>query len=83
MFIQNLPKISAVQASNLAANVSSSPLVTTPVSLYFETTLDNVPLKVKKRIENDLLMFIKHHREDSCLLGNKLWDEDFIDHIAT
>ena len=83
IFLQNLPKFSAVQDSNLAANTSPSPLVTTLVSISFEIILDNVPLEVKKRIDNDLLIFIKHHREDPYLLGNKLWNEEFTDQITT
>ena len=82
MFLQNLPKFSAVPVSNLATNISFSPLVTTPMNLEFETTLDNVPTGFIKSMDDDLLQFIKHCREDSCLLGNKLWDEDLIYHIA-
>ena len=82
LFLQKLPKFSAVHASNLVAKASSSLLVTTPISLNLETMLDNVPLEVKKRIDNDHVMLIKRHREDSYLLGNKLWDEEFTDHIA-
>ena len=72
----------AFQPSNLAANVSSSPLVNTAMSLAFEIT-DNIQLEVKKSIANDILMFIKHHREESYLLGNIQRDKESTYHIAT
>ena len=60
-----------------------SPLVNTPISLALETTLENVPTDVTKSIDDNILKIIKHHREDSCFSGNKLWDEYFTDHVAT
>ena len=74
IFLQDLPKYSAALALNLATNTSSSPLVTNPMSLAFEITLDNVPTRVIKSIDNDILKFIKHYRADAYLLGDKLWD---------
>ena len=60
----------------------SSPLLFTPMSLAFEMTLDNVTSGVIKNIYNDLLKFFKHHKDDSYLLGNKIWDDDFTNRIA-
>ena len=83
LFLQRLPKFSAVHASNLTANVSSSLFVTTPMSLDLEMTLDNVPHDVRKNLDNKRLMFLKYYREDSNLLGNQLWDKEFTDRITT
>ena len=49
--------------------------MTAPVILVLEIALDNVPLEAKKETDNDHLMFVKCHREDSYLLGNKLLDK--------
>ena len=83
MFLQNLPTFSAASASILVTNMSSSPLMAIPMSLALETMLDNVPTGVTKSADDDLLNFVKNHREEFCLIGNKLLDEYFIDHIAT
>ena len=83
MFLKNLPKFSTAPASNLASSISSSPLVFGPTSLALEITLDNVPSGVMKSIDNDLAKFVKHYSEDSCSLGNKLWDENFTNHVQT
>ena len=83
LLLQKLPKVFAVHASNLAGNVSSSLLVTTPISLALEITLDSVTYVVRKYLDNESLMFLKRYREDSNLLGRQLWDREFTDHITT
>ena len=75
LFLQKLSKFSAVHASNLAANVSSSLFVTNPMSLVLEITLYDVQREVRNELDNEILMFLKRYREDSNLLGYQLLDK--------
>ena len=59
LFLQKLPKFSAVHASNLVANVSYTFFVATPMSLALETMLDNVPNEARKDLGDASLIFIK------------------------
>ena len=45
--------------------------------------IDHVPDGVIKRIDKELIKFIMRHIEDSYLLGNALWDDNFTNHITT
>ena len=74
---------STTSASDLAISMSSSPLVHAPMSLALKRTLDHVPVGVIERIDKDLINFVVCHIEDSYLLGNELWDDNFTNHTTT
>ena len=83
LLLQKLPKFSTIHASNLAANVSSSQLVTTPTSLALEMLLDNVPRVVRNNLNNESLMFLERYRQDFNFVGHQMCDKDFTAHITT
>ena len=83
LFLQKLPKFSAVHTSDLVDNVSSSFFVTTPTSIDLEMLLDNVPREVRKDLDTVSLIVLKCYRENFNLVGHQLRDEEFTDHIKT
>ena len=83
MFLKTLPKFSTTSGSDLVTSISSSPLVHAPMSLALKRTLDHVPVGVIERIDKDLINFVVCHIEDSYLLGNELWDDNFTNHTTT
>ena len=53
------------------------------MSLAFQIILNQVPAGVIKCIDKELIEFILRHKEDSYLLGHKLWDNEFTKHVTT
>ena len=80
--LKNIPKLSDVPALELAFSMSFSPFVLNPMSLALWIMLNQVPSGVIKCMCKDLVKFILHHKEDSCLLGNELWDKNFANYVT-
>ena len=80
--IKNLPKFSNVPSSHLVNTLSSSPFALTPMGQAFDLVLKHVPAGVMKCVDANLIQFVKNYKEDSKLLGHKLWDEHFRNQIS-